>query len=57
VNTSQINVANKPKLLNEVRLTLRANYFSNKIEEAYHCCINQNIQFHNKIHLGLIEKN
>ncbi|MEG8990927.1 phage integrase N-terminal SAM-like domain-containing protein [Ignavibacteria bacterium 4148-Me] len=50
MNTSQSNIANKPKLLDKVRLTLRANHYSRKTEEAYIGWIKRYILFHNKRH-------
>ncbi|MEG8990433.1 integron integrase [Ignavibacteria bacterium 4148-Me] len=50
MNTSQSNKANKPKLLDKVRLTLRANHYSRKTEEAYIGWIKRYILFHNKRH-------
>ncbi|MDH7605136.1 MAG: hypothetical protein QHH13_09565 [Melioribacter sp.] len=41
MNTSQSNIANKPKLLDKVRLTLRANHYSRKTEEACNVWINK----------------
>ncbi len=40
----------KPKLLDQVRITLRANHYSRKAEEAYLSWIKRFILFNNKRH-------
>ncbi|MDI6778811.1 MAG: phage integrase N-terminal SAM-like domain-containing protein, partial [Bacteroidota bacterium] len=43
---------NKPKLLDQVRITLRTNHYSPKTEESYTNWIKRFILFHNKQHPG-----
>jgi len=47
----------KPKLLDQVRITLRTNHYSKKTEESYTSWIKQFIIFNNKIHPDLLGEN
>ena len=48
--TENLPVEKKPKLLDQVRNTLRTKHYSMKTEEAYIYCIKKYIFFHNKRH-------
>jgi len=43
-------IGQKPKLLDEVRINLRANHYSRKTEESYLAWMKRFILFHNKRH-------
>lgn len=47
----------KPKLLDQVRITLRTNHYSKKTEESYTSWIKQFIFFNNKTHPDLLGEN
>ena len=49
-NNSTIKIITKPKLLDKVRATLRANRYAHKTEEAYLKWAKEYIIFHDKVH-------
>ncbi len=49
-------IENKTKLLDQVRITLRANHYSQKTEECYISWIRQFIIFNNKTHPEKLNK-